>query len=457
MLNSAKLASDRTNLAWTSNTNLIILAFCFVFYARILTTLTPIPSILTHAHFVVVPCVFVIALATTPTTDRNQLALVKTLLAGLFIFFMTNLASALWNGAGLINAIANFMMLGEPIMFIIAIVCIPMSGKSISRVQTWFIASAIINFVLAAVQKPLIDMGKLYANGFDGTDGCGGVFFVSGIGNYVSASVSIATAIYFLVNGKNFPLWARITALSAASWQLLFSDSKQLVLAYFIGWVLLIIFNFKDVGKTIKLLIGIVVTGLVFYWCVQNLTIFAPFTAWTTRSELYGENGDAWFTKFYSIRAILAEFDSIGNWLFGIGPGHGVSRLGAWFMQDYSFILAPLGATTTSIGIESREFINTFWLAKGSSLFSPIFGWVGIWGDIGLVGLSAYLYLAYLVWRNFGLDNSLKVTLLATVVLGFIFTQIEEPGYMLSISLLLGLAWQKKRLKFEQNRQMTQV
>ncbi len=457
MLNSARpIASNEGNLAWTSNTNLIIFAFTLVFYGRIFTTFTPAPSILVHAHFAIVPLVLAIALATTPMKNPQQIALVKTLLTGLFVFFMVNLASALWNGAGLINAVASFMMLGEPVMFITAIVCIPMSGKSFSRIQKWFMASVLINFLLAAVQKPLIDMGKLYANGFDGTDGCGGVFFVSGAGNYVSASVSTAFAIYFLINGKNFPLWVRVAALTCAGWQILFSDSKQLVLAYSLGWVLLIVLNLKDIGKTIKLLIGMTFTGLAFLWCVQNLELFVAFNAWA-RPELYAEHGDAWFTKFYSIKAILAEFDSIGNWLFGIGPGHGVSRLGAWFMQDYRSILAPLGATTTSVGVESREFIESFWLAKGSSLFSPIFGWVGIWGDLGIVGLSAYLYLAYLIWRNFGLDNSLKITLLSALILGFIFTQLEEPGYMLSVSLLLGLAWQKKRLKLEQNQQATQI
>ena len=455
MLTTAIPTSNSGKATWTSNTNLIIFAFCLVFYARIITTMTPVPAILGHAHFVVVPLIFTIALFTTPTKNERQLQLVKTLLTGLFIFFMVNLASALWNGAGIINAIASFMMLGEPVMFITAIVCIPMSGQSISKVQGWFLASVVINFLLAAVQKPLIDMGKLYAYGFDGTDGCGGVFFVSGAGNYVSAGVSTVAAIYYLANGKS-PLWVRVAALTAAGWQLVFSDSKQLVLAYAIAWVLLIVFNVKDIGKTIKLLIAMTVTGLTFLWCVNNLPFFAAFTAWS-RPELYGQNGDAWFTKFYSIRAILEEFSSAGNWVFGLGPGHGVTRLGAWFMQDYRAIFEPLGVTTTSIGFESREFINTFWLAKGSSLFSPIFSWVGIWGDLGFVGLSAYLYLAYLVWSNLAIDNSLKITMLSMVVIGCVFTQLEEPGYMLSFALLLGLAWQKKRLKLEQNHLATQL
>ncbi|MGB5631499.1 MAG: hypothetical protein WBM44_13480 [Waterburya sp.] len=456
MLNSAEFITRKSegNLPWTNNTNLIILAFSLVFYGRIFTTLTPLPSILVHAHFVIVPFVLWIAVVTTPTKNPQQVELVHSLLLGLFIFFVAILASALCNQAGFINAVASFMMLGEPMMFLATIVCIPMSRKSFTRIQQWFVVSVLINFILAAVQKPLIDAGKLDGYGFDGTDGCGGVFYVSGAGNYVSASVSIACALYFLVNGKNFPLWVRITAILAASWQLLFSDSKQLVFAYSLAWVLLIVFNFQDVGKTIKLLLGIMITGFIFFWCVQNLEAFSAFSAWA-RADLYAEGGDAWFTKFYSVKAILAEFKSPVNWLFGLGPGHTVSRLGAWFMQDYQWILEPLGATTTSIGMQSREFINSFWLAYSSSLFSPIFGWAGIWGDIGLIGLSAYIYLAYLIWQHFGLDNSLKITLLATLVLGFIFTQIEEPGYMISLALLLGLAWQKKRLKLEQ--QLTQV
>lgn len=456
MFNSTQSISSKSegNLTWTNNTNLIILAFSLVFYSRIVTTLTPIPSILVHSHFVIVPLVLSIAMATSPTKNPQQVKLVQSLLFGLFIFFITILASALWNQAGFINAVASFMMLGEPMMFLVAIVCIPISEKSFTKIQRWFMASVLINFLLAAVQKPLIDMGKLDAQGFDGTDGCGGVFFVSGAGNYVSASVSIAFALYFLANGKNFPMWVRVTAITAALWQLLFSDSKQLVFAYSLAWILLIVFNFQDVGKTIKLLLGMMITGFVFWWCVQNLEAFNAFTAWA-RADLYAEGGDAWFTKFYSVKAILAEFKSPANWLFGLGPGHTVSRLGAWFLQDYGWLLEPLGATSTSIGIQSREFISSFWLAYSSSLFSPIFGWVGIWGDIGLVGLSAYIYLGYLIWQYFGLDNSLKITLLATLVLGFVFTQIEEPGYMLSLALLLGLAWQKKRLKLEQ--QLTEV
>lgn len=445
-LNSSQLSIKKAkkNLTWTNSTNLIIFAFAIVFYSRIICSTLGIPSIVSHAHFVVIPLVFWIILTTAPTKDAKQIKLTYYLLSGLFLFFTVIVASALWNQAGFINAIISFMMLGEPIIFLTAIVSIPMSAASYLKIKRWLMWSALINFVLAAMQKPLIDADKLYAEGFNGTDGCGGVFFVSGAGNYVSASVSLAFALYFF-NDKKIPFWIRLLALIASFWQLLFSDSKQLILAYIIAWILLILLNSQDLSKTIRLMIGIIIFGLVFFWCIQNIEGFSSFTAWA-RPELYETDGEAWYAKFYAVRAIIDNFQSPINWFVGLGPGHTVSRLGAWFINDYWSILIHLGTTYTSIGLDARSFVDRFWLTYSSSLFSPIFGWAGIWGDLGLFGLGAYLYLAYLVWQNFGLDSSLKVTLLSVLVLGFIFTQMEEPGYMVSIALLLGLAWHERRL-----------
>lgn len=436
---------------WIDNTSLIILAFSVVFYSRIFCAITHAPSIFNLAHFAVVPFVLGVVLFTSRAKDRKQINIAYSFVLGLLIFLVAVLASALWNNTGLINAIVSFMMLCEPFIFLLSIVCIPMSAESITRIKKWLMWSVLINFVLAAAQKPLIEAGKLYAKGLNGTDGCGGVFFPTGAGNYVSASVSIAFALYFFTNEKSFPLWMRIGAVIAAFWQILFSDSKQLLLAYLVAWILLILVNSKDFGKTIKFLSAITFFGYGFLWCVQNLEAFAGFTAWA-RPELYGSDGQAWYAKFYSVHSILSHYQSYLNWLFGLGPGHTVSRLGVWFLRDYWFILGPLGATTNPISQEAMDFVNSFWLCYSSSLFSPIFGWAGIWGDLGLLGVGAYLFLWYLTWQHFGLDDSLKVTLLTVLVMGFIFTQMEEPGFMLSIAFILGLAWQEQRLK-KQTRQ----
>lgn len=451
MFNDVELIrqSSHRKISFITNSNIIFLAFCSVFYIRIFCTLTPAPSILNHAHIAIVPLAALIAIATSPSRDRRQNQLVVALIKALAIFFTVVVSSAFWNQAGLINAIASFILLGEPFIFLIAIVCIPMTFKSFNKLKKWSIWSVIINFALAAIQKPLIDAYLLYAEGFNGTDGCGGVFFISGAGNYVSASVTVAAVLYFLFNHRKHRLWVRVAAAAAAVWQVLFSDSKQLVLAYGVAWILLILINSTDIAKSLKLLIGMMLISLASLWCFYNVEAFSAFGAWA-RPELYEPDGDAWYAKFYSTKMILAEFTSPFSWLFGLGPGHTVSRLGAWFLQDYATLLEPLGATTRSVGVEAREFVDEFWLTKGSSIFSPIFGWAGVWGDLGLLGLGTYFYMAFIAWQNFALNNSLKITLLSIVVMGFIFTQVEEPGYMISIAMILGLAWQEKRLKLQQ-------
>ena len=426
-----------------SNSILIIFAFCVVFYSRVIATVTRL-SLVNLLHFIIVPAVCIVALVTTRSRDRQQISLCFSLLLGLAILFGVTVTSALLNHAGLINAIVSFMMLGEPFILLLAICCIPFSIKSFTKARNSLYWAAGINFVLAAIQKPLIDSGRLFAGGLNGTDGCGGVFFISGAGNYVSATISLIFALYFFTNPKS-NLSMKFAVSMAAFWHILFSDSKQIILAYGVAWMLLVLISIEDVIKTLKLLIALILVGFIGIWCVQNVEAFKAYTAWA-RPELYGADGLAWYAKFYSINSILSHYQSPLNWLLGLGPGHTVSRLGAWFLRDFASILGPLGSTRTSIGSDAMDFIANFWLTSGSSLFSPIFGWAGIWGDLGLLGLGAYLYLGYLVWKHFGLDNILKVTLLSVFITGLIFTQMEEPGYMLSIAYILGLSWQEKRL-----------
>jgi hypothetical protein len=426
------------------NSNLIIFAFCSVFYSRIIATTIHF-SLLNLLHFVLVPAICLITLTTTKTRNLKQISLSFSFVSGLLILFGVTIASAIINGAGLINSIVSFMMLGEPFIFLLAFSCIPISKKSFTKLRNFLYWSVLINLLLAAVQKPLIEAGRLNAGGLDGTDGCGGVFFVSGAGNYVSATVSVVFALYYLTTDKTSPLWIRLAVLFASIWHILFSDSKQIILCFAIAWVLLIFINTKDILKTLKLLIGFILIGFVGVWLVQNVDAFKAYTSWA-RPELYGPDGLAWYAKFYSIHTILHNFQSPLNWLVGLGPGHTISRLGAWFLRDYASILGPLGSTRTSIGQDAMDFVAGFWLTSGSSLFSPIFGWAGIWGDLGLLGLGSYLYLGYLVWRHFGEEDIFKVILLSVFVIGFIFTQMEEPGYTISLAMIIGLGWQKQRL-----------
>ncbi|MBV8887328.1 MAG: hypothetical protein JO235_25490 [Chroococcidiopsidaceae cyanobacterium CP_BM_RX_35] len=429
------------------NTTLLLFAVSTAFYARILCSVTHAPSFLIHLHFFIVPIIVGIILATSPVKDRQQLSIVRILLAGLLLLFGVMTASALLNQAGFVNVIFDFMMLAESFILLLAIVSIPMSSASIEQFRSWLIKSSFINMILAFIQYPLINSGKIYANGLDGTDGMAGVFFVSGAGNYVSTTVSIYFGWYYFLFTKVAPLWFRLTTLFFAFYQEILSDSKQVLGAILIGWVLLALINVKDLSKALKYLTAIAVVLLAFYWGVENLEFLGAFKNYADKKGAYDwPNGEAWRIKLAAFRIIPTFYQSPLNWLFGLGPGHTVGRLGGWLIKENWKILGPLGATQHPASDAMLHEYYHSWLALESTMFCPLYSWAGIWGDLGLVGLGAYLFLGYLVWRYLCQDNLSKFILITVCLFGLIFTQMEEPGYMLFTAAMIGLRWQEARL-----------
>ena len=275
-------------------------------------------------------------------------------------------------------------------------------------------------------------------------DNVQGVFYLSGSGHVVGASVSISFALYVLVSAKNFPLWIRISIIIGAFYQLLVADAKQVLVVCILAWIILIFTNFRNLQTTLKYTITAIVIILFLAWCIQNLPMFRAFNTWI-RPGYYGTDGIATQLKIYAFHAIHSYYESPWNWLLGLGPGHTVGRLGGWMLQKYDYLLLPLGATVHPVSTEVFDYWRSTWL--DSSFFSPLFGWVAIWGDFGFLGLFAYLYLSFLVWTRLCLDDFSRFLLLTVMIHGFIFTQMEDPGYMLSVTCLIGLRWQDFRFK----------
>lgn len=433
---------------------LAIAAFSTGFYSRIFCSITRAPSALNHLHFLVVPFVTAVILSTAKPRDRQQIATVQSLLVGLMGLLTVIIASALLNEAGLVNAIFSFIILGGPFMLLSAIVYLPMSPESFGQFRQWIIKSSFANMLLAFIQWPLLKFGKIKAGGLDETDGMAGVFFVSGAGNYVSSTVSLYFAYYYFLFAKEAPQWLRGLTVFGALFQLQLSDSKQILFALFLGLGLVILLNVKNPAKTLMYGISLILLVCLFFWCVENVDIgfFAAFKNYIYKGGAWGPNGEAPRIKPIAFKIIVSYFQSPFNWLLGLGPGHTVGRLGGWLLKENWAILGPLGATRHPASEEVLYEYYHSWLALESTMFCPMFGWAGIWGDFGFVGLGAYLFLAWTVWRNLCYDNFSKFLMLSTAMLGFIFTQMEEPGHMLYTASLIGLHWHEQRMKISQNR-----
>ena len=426
------------------NSTLILLAFATAYFSRIADS-AGAPSTINFLHFVAIPYACGMALLKSRTRDQRQITIVWSILVGLGGLLVIMLASALVNEAGEINVVLDFLLLGEPFILLLALISLPITPLSLEKLRTWLIRFGFANLAFAAVQYVLFMVLGLHPKAGN-PDYVQGVFYHSGAGHVVSASVSLTFGIYYFFSAKKVPLWIRIAVVSATFFHMLLADAKQVLLTFMVAFCLLLLTKFKSVFEAMKYVVPALLLGAIFFWCVQNVPAFGAFQTWM-RPEIYGPDGEATLLKSAAFRIIPTYFTSPLNWLVGLGPGHTVGRLGGWMIGNYWHLLGPLGATQHPASGAVWGAVNISWLGDQSSMFSPLFGWAGIWGDLGFLGLAVYLYLGFLVWCYLCKDDFTKFLLLTIFVFGLIFSQMEEPGYMLFIAIIVGLRWHENRVK----------
>ncbi len=432
------------------NSTFFIIGFATAFFPRFLSSFGA-PKAINFVHFIFIPVAVGIAILTTQVKERKQISIIGELLFGIGILFGCMTASALLNQAGIINIFLDLILLAEPFIFLLAIMAIPIGSKNIKRITRWLLGFAVFNFLLALAQSILMPIG-IYPRAQGGTlqDNIVGVFGGGGgnAGNYVSCTISLYFALYFFNVFKTVPLWMRITGLLAAIYQIQVSDSKQVFLALIGGWIFLVLIKSKDLRKLLLYIIPLILIVAAFFWAVANLNleILAPYKNWINR-DIWGLNGEAAQIKFTTFRFVPHYYKTPLNWLLGLGPGHSASRLGGWILRDYEQMLIPLGGTIHPVSAEIWKAIYSSYLPQESTLYFPLFTWAGIWGDLGFIGLGAYLYLCSIVWRRICMDDFSKFLLLSTAIFGLILTQMEEPGHVLTVACLVGLQWQERQIQ----------
>lgn len=445
----AEIAPYTKRSGYIQNTSLILIALATCFFSRLIETVG-FPGLINFLHFAVVPIVVGIVLVSSKSKDRYQIAATWSILFGLLLFLGVMLVSAFVNNAGLINVVLDFLMLGEPFLLLAAVISIPLSSRSLEKLQTWIVRFCWINIFLAYLQHLIVI--PFFYNYLNTTLTTGdlvqGVFFISGGGNTVSASVSLIFCLYFFQQVNKYPFWMRLTTIIASFGQIIISDSKQVLLVFIIAWLILTLIKFQDIRKVLLYLISAILVIGVLYWCIDNLEAFRAYKTYID-PYWYDPNERTMQIKLAALRIIPSYYESPLNIWFGLGPGHTVGRLGGWMLKDYEYLLKPFGVTihpvSEAIWNEFRYFAFGGVIGTISTAFSPFWGWAGIWGDLGFVGLGAYFYLAYLVWTKVCNNELSKFLLLNILLIGFIFTQLEEPGYMLFVAMILGLLWHENR------------
>ena len=421
---------------------LLIFGFTSIFFSRVL-ELINFPSVVNLLHYGLIPFICFLALVKTKIKKnyyQEQITILKKIIFSLYIFFTINIISAFLNDAGLINACLNFLFFCEHFLLLLIILTIPYDLKQLFRLHDYIVYASLINLLFAYVQRYIL---KLHLQqGLE--DNIQGIFIGAGAGHVVGVSVSLTFAIYYFVRAKHRPIWVRSLLIISAFLHMIIADAKQVLLVFLISGLLLLASKVSSIRNLLKYLIAISLIYLCIFWILQNIpAVGAGFGTWI-RPEIYGPQGEATQLKTVTFRVIPTYYQSVLHPLFGLGPGHTVGRLGGWMLSNYEHILDPLGATVHPASAAVWFEVGSSWLGDQSSLFSPLFGWAGLWGDLGILGLAAFLYIWFIVWHQLCLDDFSRFLVLNVFVFGFIFTQMEEATYMNYIAIIIGFCYQKK-------------
>ncbi|EKU97452.1 hypothetical protein Lepto7375DRAFT_6643 [Leptolyngbya sp. PCC 7375] len=437
------LPRPKAPAGFISSSRLLLISFATVFFPRLLESMGA-PAPINFVHFIVLPAACSLVMLSSRHQSRRQLATVQALLVGLVALFAIATASALLNNAGLINVFLGLMIISEPFIFLAALISVPFTQDSLDQFKNWILRFGAIHLGLAVLQKVGLTTGLLAHTRMTIEDNIQGVFYLSSGGHVVGASASLVFGLYYYVSAKTMPVWIRTSVLAAVMAQVLFADAKQVILVAFLAWGCLIFSKITDFKVAFQYIIAAGLLGYTFYWCIYNVDFFSAYRGWI-RPHIYGPNGDATVLKTTPFRVIPNHYNSFLNWFFGLGPGHTIGRIGGWMIRDYWSLVGPMGATTHPV----TDLVWSRWRGNylDSSFFSPLWGWAGIWGDLGLLGLASYIYLWFVTLTRITKDDVSRFFVLNIIVNGFIFTLMEEPGFTLTSIVLVGLRWHELRIK----------
>lgn len=443
------MSPDKGNVI-LRNSRLILIGYATAFFPRLLTSFGA-PSIINFFHFTIVTLFSIIAVLSSKVRDKKQQEITLNLFVGMAFFLFIVLLSAITNFAGLPNIFIQYLLQIEGFLFLAAIIVTPFTEKSLSILKKYVLSFALFNLLLALAQSVLLPLG-LYPKPQGGTiqDNITGVFGGGGgsAANYVSCTISFYFALYLFSSYKRIPLWIKITVLLSSCYQIQVSDSKQVFMTLAFGYGVLLLTKIQNPVKIALYIVFLCTATFIIGWILLNLDweILSPYQNWINR-DIWGFDGLASRTKFAAIRILPTYFSHPFHWLIGLGPGHTVTRLGGWVFRDYKSLLVPLGATIHPATQAVWDVVKFNYLPKESTVYFPLFTWVGIWGDFGFLGLFAYFYLCSIVWSRLCIDDFGKFLLTSTAIFGLILTQMEEPGQFLSVALLIGIRWHETKLK----------
>lgn len=390
--------------------HLVLLALASLFVSRLL-VLGGFPSMVAFAHFPLAIVAF-IKLLQVPA-DRSN----KHLVTGLFIFLGITVVSAVTTSWEAFRPLLSWVTLVEPFIFFGLVAAMPVESKRELRRVALYIAIA--QLPLALMQFATHGVG----------DDVQGTLIGQGAGHHIMGAICAASGWVILwANGK------RTASYIALAIALLFigvlADAKQVYGALIAGMLVVGAIQFRHVGPSL-IAPAVVMIAVVFV----SSHFYAPMARVVDTNmgeQLFGNKADQ-----------IAEVSSamgLGHTLTGLGAGNGLSRTALSSVPGYGSV------PTLIVGNDPAPIADTalanYDAGNVSSAASPFSSWLGIYSDLGILGIATYFGLAFIVVRQLRTapedHRRVSYTLLAfAAVLGYVFTWLEEPAFTVFIAVLM--------------------
>ncbi len=357
----------------------------------------------------------------------------RPLEAGLLGLLGLSILSWIINGGELLRPFLDWLVFCEPFLIIYAIVNMPPERRGVAVLKG--LAMGIFFGQLPLMYFQAFTLGL--------SDPVRGFFIGMGAGAHVAGAVCLVGALVCC---------ARVLAADQMRTRLLWllgggalflatilADAKQVIIPFLPALVLVLIVSMRfRLGRVLAFL-PLLAAGIL-----GAFSLYRPLQIaldWTLISRGVLGKAEAF--------AVIAEKLSLSwtRWIVGLGPGNSISRvalmgLEAFVKRDSPVALLNLGPAAVTKELWTMTTSN--WLFSASSVWSGISSWLGLIGDLGLAGLGLFAWTYGKVWlsvrtRHGWEAGAARAVLLMTVLLGFLYSWLEEPGFTLTTALVVGL------------------
>ncbi len=352
----------------------------------------------------------------------------RPIVTGLLALLAAIWISSIFHPREVLRPVAFALLLGLPFALLGGLVLDPPSRNDRRRLEWVIIGLAVVQVPIAIFQAAARGLG----------DPVQGTLYGKGAGAHLLGAITALVGIWLLVRRRH-P--RAVESVLAAAFLLIpfLSDAKAVLFAAVIP--ALVAVRTRGLLSPRLLVVGVLLAGL------------AAHPASKTASAFIQRAGEGRWGKLAAARVVLEGISSSPDaLLFGLGPASTVSRA--------SFMTTPLllreGSPLRILGLGSSTFAvsaeaEAVRLSGGATSFnSAQSSALGVLGDLGLLGVGAYLFVVLQVLRHLYEAGSVQSRTVAGMwlmflILGLVFDWWEEPPAMVLLAALTGLALASER------------